>query len=227
MKLIGRLFLALATVCAILLAGAFLGGQVARGDTMQSWDLNVCNTALQAVSACAGPAPAMVDATLNSAATEITLTVTAGTNFKLWDGGIFGFNWSGPAITADLTGSTGSKAPYTVNADNGANLDGFGTFTNAWDLKVAGLGGSSNGPLSLTFTLTGTGLSFSDFTKNNKGQLFASHVADFASTNSDGPATGFVADGPSPPRVPEPFTYLLVGGGLVGITAARKLRRTT
>jgi hypothetical protein len=225
MKVLGRLFLSLATVCALIVTGAFFGAQVASAGTM-SWELNVCNSALQAVNACAGPAPATVAATLNPSATQITLVVTADTNFKLWDGGIFGFNWSGPAITADLTGSTGPKALYSVTADNGSNLDGFGKFTNAWDLQTAGVGGSSNGPASLTFTLTGTGLSFSDFTKNNKGQLFASHIADFASTNSDGPATGFVADGPTPPNVPEPFTYLLVGGGLVGITAARKLRRS-
>jgi len=219
-----RLFLSLATVCALILTGASLGGQVARAGTM-SWDLNVCNSDLQALNACAGQAPATVDATLNSAATEITLTVTAATGFKLWDSHIFGFNWSGPAITADLTNSTGPKALYGVTADNGSNLDGFGTFTDAWDLKTAGVGGSSNGPISLTFTITGTGLSFSDFTKNNKGQLFAAHVADFQSTGNV--TTGFVGDGPTPPQpnVPEPFTYLLVGGGLIGITAARKLRR--
>jgi hypothetical protein len=69
----------------------------------------------------------------------MTLTLTAATGFKLWNGGIFGFNWSGPAITPGLTGSTGSKAPYTVSADNGSNLDGFGSFTNAWDLRTAGV----------------------------------------------------------------------------------------
>jgi len=224
MKVVGRLFLSLATVCALILTGACFGGQVANAGTM-SWDLNICNSALQAANACAGQAPATVDAILNSAATQITLTVTASTGFKLWDGGIFGFNWSGPAITAALINSTGSKAPYIVNADNGSNLDGFGTFTDAWDLHTAGVGGSSNGPTSLIFTLTGTGLSFSDFTPNNKGQLFASHIADFQSRCV---TTGFVADGPTPtpPNVPEPFTYLLVGGGLIGVTAARKLRRS-
>jgi hypothetical protein len=154
----------------------------------------------------------------------MTLTVTAATGFKLWDGGIFGFNWSGPAITAALINSTGPKALYSVTADNGSNLDGFGKFTNAWDLNVAGVGGSSNGPTSLTFTLTGTGLSFSDFTQNNKGQLFASHIAAFGSPGNV--TTGFVGDGPTPPSVPEPVTYVLVGGGLIGLTAARKLRRT-
>jgi hypothetical protein len=154
----------------------------------------------------------------------MTLTVTAATGFKLWDGGIFGFNWSGPAITAGLDNSAGPKSPYALTADNGANLDGFGTFTDAWDLKTAGVGGSSNGPTLLTFTITGTGLSFSDFAKNNKGQLFASHVADVQSPRCV--TTGFVGDGPVPPNVPEPVTYVLVGGGLIGLTAARKLRRT-
>jgi hypothetical protein len=224
MKLLWRLFVSLATVCTLILTGAFLGGQVASAGTM-SWDLNVCNAALQTVNACAGPAPATVDATLNPAATEITLTVTAASGFKLWDGGIFGFNWSGPAITANLSSSAGTKAPYVVNPDNGSNLDGFGSFSNAWDLHTAGVGGSSNGPTSLTFTITGTGLSFSDFTKNNKGQLFASHIADLQAPA--GVATGFVADGPTPPSVPEPFSCLLVGGGLIGLVAANRLRRTT
>jgi hypothetical protein len=223
MKVLGRLFLSLATVGALILTGAFFGAQVASAGTM-SWDLNVCNSALQAVNACAGPAPATVNAILNPAATQITLTLTAGTGFKLWDGGIFGFNWSGPAITASLDSSTGTKSPYAVTADNGSNLDGFGTFTNAWDLVTKGVGGSSNGPLSLTFTLAGTGLSFSDFTPNNKGQLFASHIATFQTPGTV--VTGFVADGPTPPNVPEPVTYVLVGGGLIGLTAARKLRRT-
>ncbi len=224
MKVVYRGIVFVATVCVLILTAANFGGQVARADTIQSWNLDICNSALQAVNACAGVAPAKVDATLNSANTQITLTVTAAAGFKLWDGGIFGFNWSGPAITAGLDTSAGPKAPYTLNADNGSVLDGFGSFTNAWDMVVAGVGGSSNGATSLTFMLTGTGLSLSDFTANNKGELFAAHVADFQSPGSV--STGWVANDPNPPAVPEPFTSLLVGGGLIGIAAAR-FRRTT
>lgn len=225
MRSVCRLVLSLATVCVLIVTGACLGGQVARAGTMTSWDLNVCNSSLQAVNACAGPPPVMVGATLNSADSLMTLTVTAASGFTLWDGGIFGFNWSGPAITAGLDSSTGPKAPYSVTADNGSTLDGFGSFSNAWDLKVAGVGGSSHGPTSLVFTLAGAGLSFSDFTPNNKGYLFASHIADFQSARAV--TTGFVGDGTTPPSVPEPFSYLLVGGGLIALTAARKLRRRT
>ena len=114
-------------------------------------------------------------------------------------------------------------------ADGGAqNMDGFKSFTNT----IGGLGtGSSQGVQTVVITITGTGLTLSDFENpNSTNTTFAALISPFP--NNAGCPTGFVADsgstvgvngdtgiqcGASSTTVPEPGTLALFGTGALGL----------
>jgi len=150
----------------------------------------------------------IVDTGLNQV--TVTVTMNAGFSAKL-NGGDFAFN--GPS-SLSLAGVSG----FSADANSGLNfqhlktsqnISEFGTF--AFDFaNVKGQPNSVVSANTVTFTLTASGLSASEFTS------VALHFCT-ASGSSCSPNTGFTTGTPGVPQVPEPGTLGLLGTGLVGL----------
>jgi hypothetical protein len=118
--------------------------------------------------------------------------------------------------------------PYTISFNSptsgiftiggSATNTPYGVFTNVIDCPGCGPGASNAYPGLLDFTVTATGgISLDNFIANAGGYYFSADVI--------GPSggTGNIASNVMSP-VPEPQTYamLLVGLGLIGLSARRK-----
>src|SRR5215467_10852874 len=155
----------------------------------------------------------------NSGPNQVTVTISMNTGFSIkLNGGDVAFN--GPTgLTLSDAGSISIesglfKGAFTKLRDD-QNIDGFGKF--AFDYaNIKGQPGSIVSADMISFTLTASGLTASQFTS------FAIHFCTMSGTNC-GPKTGFASSGPT--VVPEPGTLALLGTGLLSL--AGLLRRST
>jgi hypothetical protein len=154
----------------------------------------------------------------NSGPNQVTVTISMNTGFSIkLNGGDVAFNGpSGLTLSDAGTISIESglfKGAFTKLRDN-QNIDGFGKF--AFDYaNIKGQPGSIVSADMISFTLTASGLTASQFTS------FAIHFCTASGTNC-GPMTGF-AQGSGPSPVPEPGAMAMLGTGFLGLVSWRRI----
>ncbi|MCU1270415.1 MAG: hypothetical protein JWN74_1709 [Acidobacteriaceae bacterium] len=148
---------------------------------------------------------------------KVTIAMNSGFSLKLSGGDVALNGASGLSLAAvsQLTAdaSTGLQFDHLKTTQN---VSQFGTF--AFDFT--NVKGQPHGVVSantMTFLLTSTGLTASQFTG------VSIHFCTASGANC-GPQTGFAYGTPETPTVPEPGTLGLLGTGLVGIAGVVRRR---
>lgn len=165
-----------------------------------------------------------VTVSVNAEEHTATFVVSVNTDLLTSDGKNFGidkfyfdYDKESLSLTSDNTKIIDITSDFQVNMQS-KNVSEFGIFSV--EIKKGG-----GGVETLTFTIQNDDIESADqfYVTNNKDYIYAAHVKVF---EFDGKSydSAFFADPPGSP-VPEPSTLLLLGAGLVGMNAFRKLRR--
>jgi hypothetical protein len=213
-------------LAAVLIGIAGLGLQPVKADVC-NYCLSVGNSA---ISGFAGPYATvsinLVDST--HATFTFTSSVHNGNIYLFGDGGSVAANinaasFSVGTIVGTNSGTGFSPGPFTVGSGNN---DGFGSF----NLRINSFDGFTHSSDQITFTVTnlsGTWASCADvLIANNAGFILSAHifVTAFPANGANGAiATGFAANGPCPPAVPDGgATVMLLGAALGSLGMARR-----
>ncbi len=137
----------------------------------------------------------------------------------------FGFSLNGdPTITYSAIANNGNNSfkpnGGTKTGAQRIKIDGFGQFE--YGLSFTGKKGNHSTNTSLSFTITGSGLTLDSLQQNAFPTYFAVDV--FSSGTGNTGALDASSITPPPVNTPEPASMMLLGGGLAALGLARSRR---